>query len=411
MTIKYVQFGNRIRDARLAKKLTQAQVAEKVNITRANVIEFEQGLKLPTPEIVLAFSIVLQIDEALLKVDLVQNSDDLVTLFRMNFENVEGKAKEQIEKEIVRLYSVCRSATEIKATLGLPLGGGPPEYTAQGMTNTAAAAFQGESCAAQERDRLGLGNNPIPDMADLISSQGIWATGAELPESMSGLFMRELRIGMVVIVNFKHSQNRKRFSYAHEYAHALLDRNRSFTVSKTDNREDLYEVRANAFAAAFLLPKEGVEHFFASRGKGRLSKQEIIVFDGQSDQEPVRTTSRTVPGSQEVSYQDVALLAIHFKVSYLAATYRLRSINFINQKEMTDLLDKAGIAKNFQELISPTVVDPSDRGDLELVSQVMDFSIEAFRRGLIDRNRLQEIGDDIKIGGSVMVSYAEQALN
>ena len=86
--------------------------------------------------------------------------------------------------------------------------------------------------------------------------------GADFPNGMSGMFLRHSSIGMVILVNYEHPRARKRFSYAHEYAHALLDRNLSVTVTTEGNRSDLIEVRANAFAAAFLMPEDGVNAFF-----------------------------------------------------------------------------------------------------------------------------------------------------
>ena len=68
---------------------------------------------------------------------------------------------------------------------------------------------------------------------------------------MSGMFLRHPSIGFAILVNSSHPRGRKRFSYAHEYAHALLDRDRNIAVSTTDNSSELIERRANAFSAAF----------------------------------------------------------------------------------------------------------------------------------------------------------------
>ncbi len=65
-----------------------------------------------------------------------------------------------------------------------------------------------------------LGHNPISDISDLINGQGIWATGAILPDQMSSLFVRHASIGLCVLVNYDHARSRKRFSYAHELAEA-----------------------------------------------------------------------------------------------------------------------------------------------------------------------------------------------
>jgi hypothetical protein len=56
--------------------------------------------------------------------------------------------------------------------------------------------------AEQERRRLGLGHSPILDISDLINSQNVWASGAKLPDDMSGLFLRHSSIGLGILVNF-----------------------------------------------------------------------------------------------------------------------------------------------------------------------------------------------------------------
>ncbi|MSQ51890.1 MAG: ImmA/IrrE family metallo-endopeptidase [Betaproteobacteria bacterium] len=71
-------------------------------------------------------------------------------------------------------------------------------------------------------------------------------------------FPDQASVGLVILVNDSHARARRRFSYAHEYAHALFDRTRPVTLTSADNAAELIEKRANVFAAAFLLPREGV---------------------------------------------------------------------------------------------------------------------------------------------------------
>ena len=137
-------------------------------------------------------------------------------------------------------------------------------------------------------------------ISELIASQGIWASGVTLPDEMSGLFLRHPSIGLAILVNSSHPRGRKRFSYAHEYAHALLDRDRNIVVSSTDNSPEMVERRANAFATAFLMPGSGVFDALRSLSKGLPSRQEQIIFDvasgGHTDAElrrPARSASPT----------------------------------------------------------------------------------------------------------------------
>ena len=100
----------------------------------------------------------------------------------------------------------------------------------------------------------------------------------KLTEDMSGLFTNHPSVGLCILVNYAHTRARKRFSYAHEYAHALLDRTSTATVSLEANRTELSEVRANAFAATFLLPRAGVWEFLHGRAKAGPSHVEQMVY-------------------------------------------------------------------------------------------------------------------------------------
>lgn len=46
----------------------------------------------------------------------------------------------------------------------------------------------------------------------------------------------------------------------------LIDRDRANAASRTENRAELLEVRANAFAAEFLMPAEGILQFVHALG-------------------------------------------------------------------------------------------------------------------------------------------------
>ena len=164
-----------------------------------------------------------------------------------------------------------------------------------------------------------------------------------LPNEMSGIFLRHSSIGLVILVNHDHPRSRKRFSYAHEYAHALLDRKTtSAIVSSQENSQEFIERRANAFAAAFLLPAEGVRWFLELLEKGGASRRYRITSTSVGD-EPVEAEDRPAPGSQQITYQDVVSLAHHFDVSYPAAVYRLSDLGYINAEEKENVLERSSL--------------------------------------------------------------------
>jgi transcriptional regulator with XRE-family HTH domain len=268
--INLAVLGERLKQARLSCGLSQEAAAEAIGVPRTAIVHIESGNRsISTLELSELASLYKRPVASFFGEGASEEEDVLVALKRIS---ADFKDDPQVGREISRYVEICREGAHLERVLGLPGRSGPPNYSLRDPQMTMEAVEQGQAVAEQERYRLALGQNPVPDVADLISSQGVWASGADLPREMSGLFLRHSSIGMVILVNFHHARARKRFSYAHEYAHALLDRSRDITVSTTRNRSDLVEVRANAFAAAFLLPEVARKKLcttFLERKRGR----------------------------------------------------------------------------------------------------------------------------------------------
>jgi Zn-dependent peptidase ImmA (M78 family) len=275
------------------------------------------------------------------------------------------------------------------------------------------AVDQGNFVAEQERRRLRLGHTRIVDMAKLVNDQGIWASGAHLPIDMSGLFLRHPEIGMFILVNFGHVRARKRFSYAHEYAHALVDRSRTATVSLDGNRADLGEVRANAFAAAFLMPSGGVWEFLNARQKGRPSRAELPVYDPlleQTGQPGVHAQRRSTPSSQELTFEDIAALAHHFGVSYQAALYRLKSLAVLTDRQFEALRQKEPFGRDYLrllEMLDDLEGREESKPDREIVSQVLHLALEGYRREEISQGKLRDLSVLLDIPAHEILALAD----
>jgi Zn-dependent peptidase ImmA (M78 family) len=252
-------------------------------------------------------------------------------------------------------------------------------------------------------------------MSDLITAQGIWTSGAHLPDEIAGLFLSDPAIGLFIIVNFAHPRSRKRFSYAHEYCHALLDRSRELTVTTEANRSEPIEVRANAFAAALLMPRNGVSAFLANRCKAGPSRFEQQVYDVATEKTgpQVKAQKRSSPGAQTITFEDVAALAHHFGVSYQAAAYRLKSLSVVNQDEVGSLLQKEPIGRDYLRLLHMLEDlegnDNQKKPDRDLVRQVVHLAVEAYRREEISKGRLRDLSVLLKIPARDLLALAEAA--
>lgn len=400
--------GRRLREARENCGLSQQVAADTIGVPRTGMTQLEAGNRaVSTLELAQLAELYKRPVADFFRDNPLQEDDLLVALHRL----APGlDAQSKIKEQVSRCLDLCREGCSLEKLLGRSLRSGPPAYSLPAPRTAGEAVRQGEQVATQERKRLGLGHTPIADMGELISEQGIWSSGVNLPDEMSGLFLHHPSIGLAILVNFSHVRGRKRFSYAHEYAHALLDRERTATVSTGGNASELIEKRANAFAAAFLMPSDGVTEFLRGLDKGLPSRQEQAIFDVATEGR-IDTQLRPMPGSQVITHQDMALLAHHFGVSYQAAVYRIKSLSWVSQPEYQKLLERELEGKGFLEFLR--MLDDLDqpeskeRQERELKNQVVHLAIEAYRREEISRGKLLDLSKKLELSGRKLLELAE----
>ena len=104
------------------------------------------------------------------------------------------------------------------------------------------------------------------------------------------------------------------------------------------------EVRANAFAASFLMPAEGVRRYVNALSKGLGSRTRADTFDEEA---VTRVEGRKRVDTQNIELHDVVRMAHHFGVSCTAMLYRLKGLDFVTEDERSSLAaqDSAGLAK------------------------------------------------------------------
>ncbi|MDA1190079.1 MAG: ImmA/IrrE family metallo-endopeptidase [Candidatus Poribacteria bacterium] len=245
-------------------------------------------------------------------------------------------------------------------------------------------------------------------MARLIADQGVWVSSLPLPESVSGMFARHGSVGTAILVNDRLHRLRQRFSYAHEYAHALLDSSRSVVVTSDETASNPSELRANAFATELLMPSEGIRELLAAIDKGGSSRKTYSAHSGAKGK-IVEGQRRPVAGSQTILPKDAALLARHFSVDYRSAVFQLRNLNHISQRERDALLENEAEGSAYLDLIGAAKDDAMTSGHRELERQVLDLTFEAYRLGEISRGRLLELSKKLRVNGQELIRLAESS--
>jgi len=408
MAINREELGRRLREAREACGLTQQQVGDKLGLSRATVAQMELGNREVTSLELDRLAWLYGRDIRSFLAAEFAPQDALTVLFRAG---PDLAGNEAVADELRRCIALGREISNLEKLLDIERDYlVPAQYPVGTPDNRWEAIRQGLHVALEERRRLDLGDGPVTDVAELLESQGVRAITLPLPEDISGLTVREEGVGILVIANENHAVLRRRFSYAHEYAHVLLDRERPGTVSRSAERDELLEVRANAFAASFLMPEAGVLRFVAGLGKGQPSRSMAEVYDEEG---VVRVQRRARPGSQTLQIYELVQLAHAFGVSAITALYRLRNLRppLVTENELArlkDLID-GGIDKEAREIME--LPDPESEyiAHNEFKRRFLGLALEAYRRDLISRAKLTELAQLVKVSDERLARLIEDA--
>ena len=300
---------------------------------------------------------------------------------------------------VKRVLTLVETASRLERLLERRQRDLAPPYVGASSEGLVGAIVQAERAAQEERRRLGLGSAPLGDASEIVTSQNVRASAIDLPTDMAGFFLRHSDCGSAAFVNARYRGVRRRYALLHCYAYGLFERGHVLRVTTRRRSDEIATSRANAFAAAFLLPAQGIRDFLEGIDKGQPSRKTYAVLDVATD-EMFRAERRSAPGSQVVTFADVAAIARRFGASYQATVVRLVSLGFISESESTDLLHRKqqnaaeqclGLAGNGR----PTRPIPSESCGLEV--DLIHLAIEAYRRALIDKDALDEISDKLQL--------------
>ena len=385
-TVTQKELARRLKSARENTGLTQQEVAEEVGIARTAVVQIEAGkravnsLELAEMARLYGRGIADFLSEGPFE------ADPLVALFRAAPDYAEDR---RLKKELLRCVDLCREAANLERLLGLsPSHAFFVSYALGAPSTRWEAISQGRYLSEQERNRLDLGTSPVWETAEIIARQGVRVTEYQMPDTISGLFFHSEDVGFAVVVNRGHGRRRRLFSYAHEYCHLLADRDRFGGISHAGNKDELAEVRANAFAAHFLMPEAGVRSFLKALGKGEATRQNLEIYDEWNQ---VSAQKRMPAGSQELRIYDVVGMSHHFGVSYEAALYHLLNLRLLRKDSFEALWAQKEVAEPVRQALR---IPEWDEGiHWYLAEQVLSLAFEAYRRDEISRNKLIELAE------------------
>ncbi|MXZ35188.1 MAG: ImmA/IrrE family metallo-endopeptidase [Acidobacteria bacterium] len=233
--------GQRLKISRTASGLSLRGLENEIanRVTAQAIGKYERNESMPSSSVLIALADALDVS-----VDYLVGDPDMV------FEAVEFRKKKiksrreeaQVEAKVLHLLERYLLVEE---SLGLRIieWHRPREAPYPVISDV----FEADRAAQDLRDYWDLGNDPIPNLVELLEEQGIKVLAVDLT-NIDGLTARVSGGGKgsvpVIVVNRKDWRERQRFTLAHELGYLAMD-----VAAKLDE-----EKAARCFAGAFLMP-------------------------------------------------------------------------------------------------------------------------------------------------------------
>jgi len=245
-------FGNKLLRCRDSLQLSQAEVSEKIGISLSHFKLLEEGKAMPTGDEVLILADFFKQDYQFFITNDVKSAIEQVQILYRKHGSEFSKQDRWVIQEFLYLCECEQQAFELTNFKVLTFN-----FKPQGNHFKS----HGAQAAAKLRQALDLKTNSLlVDVYGLYRKLGIHIFRRKLQNSsISGLFINHPKAGKCVLINYDEDIYRQNFTVAHEIGHAIFDFKDDINISFDNwDKSDLREIRANAFASCFLIPKEEI---------------------------------------------------------------------------------------------------------------------------------------------------------
>lgn len=235
--------GSRLRVARELRGLSQKTLAELVAISAAAIGQFEKGATIPTARTLVSLSNALDFPLEFFRDDAAGQRDDVPAFFR-SLRSVRAIERKQARAfaDVVRQFAVgLESYVEL------------PPLDVPRIPVTSQDVERVEDIASRVRQEWGLNSDqPLSDLVVELERHGIIVTRATFDtEKMDAFSVAFEDHPVVVLCSDKGLRDRSRFDAAHELGHLVMHDPEVCGMRWAESQ-------ANRFAAAFLMPSEGI---------------------------------------------------------------------------------------------------------------------------------------------------------
>jgi len=244
----------RIKEARLFRKMTLEELANKVGIQKQAISQFENEKATPEPTTLTKIADILRFP-----LSFFFENDEPTTVGNTYFRALySSRKKDLVAQQIKAKYlSIIYFILSKKLTfrpLNLPI------FTESITTKQEEAKLTIEKIAVLLREHWRLGDNPIQNMVSLLEQNGIVVGEFSTDSREIDAFYQYCELSgkptyCIVLGTDKKSFYRRQFNSAHELGHIVL--HECYADLDEIDRDEFRtrEAQANSFAASFLLPE------------------------------------------------------------------------------------------------------------------------------------------------------------
>ncbi len=253
--------GQRLAEARKTRGITQEVAAEHIGVSRPTYIAVEKGERTPKPAELIKLATLFGKPVSHF-VRTTEPVTDFQPHFRTAIEKVKPTEVEQLRVAIGEFKEFVENYIDLERRMKAPMRlNSPQQVELNPRVNVTELA---EDVANRERQRLGLGDQPIPNIRTLLESEvGVRIFFGRLPRMFAGMYIFVDGLGGCMLINSVHPPDKQRASIAHEYAHLIVDRyTAGIDYLTVHGRKPANERFAESFAMSFLMPASSVRFQF-----------------------------------------------------------------------------------------------------------------------------------------------------
>lgn len=267
------EIGERLRLAREAVKIKQADAADAIKVARTTIVAIEKGeRRARMNELQHLAKLYKTSVNALLRQEAIHV--DLAPRFRKVISAQDTAA----DNAAALLADLAKAEVELENLLGIKR---PRNYPQERPLLPGDVRTQAENDATELRQRLGIGTAPITEIITLLEMElGVRVYIRRFDGRISGLFAYDDTLGACILLNANHPRYRRNQTAGHETGHFVSTRRQPDILHAEENENSREERYANTFARAFLTPARAVMQKFSevTAGSDRLSRRHVIVL-------------------------------------------------------------------------------------------------------------------------------------